>query len=180
MRSGLLTPCDPTDWARDAILVAVLELAEDGYGAVRVREIADRAGVSLREISENFTSKDHMLQEAWLPWSQGVRAFVLAPRFEGATPTERAIEALVKQTLYAARHASVVAAMFRAWSGKNPTPASSSVDVWEPTASILDVALTPLMDREGSRQGGQGATYDLEWAAPTMAVLWRDARGHLR
>lgn len=51
---------------RPRVLAALLELvAEKGYPAVTVAEIAKRAGVSLSSFYEHFTDKQHCLLEAY-------------------------------------------------------------------------------------------------------------------
>ena len=56
---------------RERVLAAVHELIEEGHVTdVQVRDIADRAGVSLAAIYAYFSSKEHLLAEALLDWAQ--------------------------------------------------------------------------------------------------------------
>jgi AcrR family transcriptional regulator len=98
---------------RHAILAAALDLAaEGGYDAVQVRDIARRAGVTVRTIYQHFPSKDHILQESWALWAEGLDEFVLE-NLEGQTPAQLATEVLCRLTLFAARQPRVAEAVMR-------------------------------------------------------------------
>jgi len=56
---------------RERLLTAVHELIEEGrVRDLQVKEIADRAGVSLAAVYRYFSSKEHLLAEALLDWAQ--------------------------------------------------------------------------------------------------------------
>jgi AcrR family transcriptional regulator len=157
-----------SDW--DPVLSAALELAEGGYEAVRLDEIAYRAGVTRRDLRQTFRSKDHILQEATLLWSQGLRAFALDGQFEGVTAAERVTEVLVKATLYSARHARVVAALIRAWCNKDQSPLTLDAHVWEPTVSIVRDAIRPPLSAEAANKVGR--VLHLVWCALLQRWLY--------
>lgn len=71
------TPLDPTTMTprqlerRRRVVAAVQELVEEGrVRDLQVKEIGERAGVSLAAIYRYFSSKEHLLAEALLEWAQ--------------------------------------------------------------------------------------------------------------
>ncbi|KUI38102.1 TetR family transcriptional regulator [Mycobacterium sp. GA-2829] len=59
---------------RDRIVAAALQLAADGYDAVQIRTVADRAGVAPSTVYQYFSSKDDLLVAAlhrWLALCEG-------------------------------------------------------------------------------------------------------------
>jgi AcrR family transcriptional regulator len=60
---------------RRRVIVAVQELVEEGrVRDLQVKEIAERAGVSLAAIYRYFSSKEHLLAEALYDWAQRLTA----------------------------------------------------------------------------------------------------------
>jgi AcrR family transcriptional regulator len=71
------TPLDPATMTprqlerRRRVVAAVQELVEEGrVRDLQVKEIGERAGVSLAAIYRYFSSKEHLLAEALLEWAQ--------------------------------------------------------------------------------------------------------------
>lgn len=131
---------------RHAILSAALDLAaEGGYEAVQVRDIARRAGVTVRTIYQYFPSKDHILQEAWSLWADRVEDFVLG-NLEGTTPAQLATEVLCRLTLFAARQPSIARAIMRSTLKHDEATAPLFVLKREVAARMLDSVLMPWME----------------------------------
>ena len=72
------------------IVETAIELAEsDGYAAVRLRDIASRAGVALGTVYNRFKSKEEILVAVMATEAERIFAS-LRSQIEGATPVERA------------------------------------------------------------------------------------------
>jgi AcrR family transcriptional regulator len=85
---------------RERVLAAVHELIAEGHvHDVQVREIAERAGVSLAAIYAYFSSKEHLLAEALLDWAQRFST-PRRPRDLAAT-VRRGVEAYRRNPHYA-------------------------------------------------------------------------------
>jgi len=80
---------------RDGALLAAFELAEEGgYEAVRMREVAERAGIALGTLYRYFGSKDHLLASAMAQWSTDLRGRVEARPPNAGSPVEQVIEVM--------------------------------------------------------------------------------------
>lgn len=102
---------------RSHIVIAALEAAAQGYGAVHVRSVADRAGVSTGTIYRFFSSKDDLLVAClhhWLTQCADVSAPVGADRYEALV--QRAT-ALTRQLCAARALADAVARAYLYGSG---------------------------------------------------------------
>jgi AcrR family transcriptional regulator len=94
---------------RERVLAAVHELVEEGrVRDLQMKEIADRAGVSLAAIYRYFSSKEHLLAEALLDWAQRFGA----PRRNRDFPAtvRRGVEAYRRHPNYAELFLEVAAA----------------------------------------------------------------------
>lgn len=90
---GRVTRRLPADQRRAQLLQAALEIAEhDGLGAVTVRGVAERAGVSLGVVHYCYTDKEELLREVIGAVNsevhQAARAFVSVDFDSGARGTE--------------------------------------------------------------------------------------------
>ena len=105
------TPLDPATMTprqlerRRRVVGAVHELVEEGrVRDLQVKEIGERAGVSLAAIYRYFSSKEHLLAEALLDWAQRFtvrrRAAVPGPDDFAAT-VRRGVEAYRRHPHYA-------------------------------------------------------------------------------
>jgi AcrR family transcriptional regulator len=94
---------------RDRVLAAVHELVEEGrVRDLQMKEIADRAGVSLAAIYRYFSSKEHLLAEALLDWAQRFGAPRRTRDF--AATVRRGVEAYRRNPHYAELFLEVAAA----------------------------------------------------------------------
>jgi len=85
---------------RQRLLSAVHELVEEGHVRdIQVKDIAERAGVSLAAIYRYFSSKEHLLAEALLDWAGQFGTPKRAKDF-GAT-VRRGVEAYRRHPHYA-------------------------------------------------------------------------------
>ena len=85
---------------RERVLRAVHELVEEGHVRdVQMKEIADRAGVSLAAIYRYFSSKEHLLAEALVDWASQFGA-PKRPKDFGAT-VRRGVDAYRRHPHYA-------------------------------------------------------------------------------
>jgi AcrR family transcriptional regulator len=90
---------------RRRVITAVQELVEEGrVRDLQVKEIGERAGVSLAAIYRYFSSKEHLLAEALLEWAE---RFTTRRRREGAghddfaATVRRGVEAYRRHPHYA-------------------------------------------------------------------------------
>jgi AcrR family transcriptional regulator len=85
---------------RERVLAAVHELVEEGHvRGIQVKEIGDRAGVSLAAIYRYFASKEHLLAEALLDWGERFSAPRRSRDF--AATVRRGVEAYRRNPHYA-------------------------------------------------------------------------------
>lgn len=81
------------------IIDAAMEAAtEGGYDAVQMRSVAERAGVAIGTVYRYFPSKNHMLVVALLWMFEGLRDRFHDFEIPGATPSDRILFVLRKNT----------------------------------------------------------------------------------
>jgi AcrR family transcriptional regulator len=86
---------------RERVLAAVHELVAEGHVRdIQVKEIGDRAGVSLAAIYRYFSSKEHLLAEALVDWAQRFSAPSRRPT-DFAGTVRRGVEAYRRHPHYA-------------------------------------------------------------------------------
>src|SRR5579884_3616395 len=96
---------------RERILDTAIELASDGgYEAVQMRDVAARADVALGTLYRYFTSKDHLLAEAWPHWTARLEPRITARPLRGRTMAERASDFLHRATRAFERNPRLAAA----------------------------------------------------------------------
>ena len=92
---------------RDRIVTAALELlAEDDYDKVQMRDVAERAGVSLGTVYRYFTSKEHLYVAALVAWSADFFARIrstsgAADRESPGTTDEQRLRLMLRRTFRA-------------------------------------------------------------------------------
>jgi AcrR family transcriptional regulator len=130
---------------RRRVLKAALEMAaEGGYEAVQMRELADRARVSLTTLYRDFASKDELLAVAWADWTAGVApAFARRP-LRGDTMAERAIDFFHRTTRALERQPQLAAAILLAANSTDPRASRAQSEAREVLRCALRSALEPL------------------------------------
>lgn len=94
-------PEDEIDRRKRAILDAALDLvAAKGAGAVRLRDVARAAGVSVGSLQYYFDSRDQLIREAWEQNTQDVIAMLARADTPGAVPWERLVAVLEAAVLH--------------------------------------------------------------------------------
>lgn len=129
---GLVLAADPATTPsqrarQERILAAALELADGGYDAVQMREVAERAGVALGTLYRYFPSKKHLLVAAM---GRELTAMRDAVRVRGVGPEmaqERVLSVIVGVTEALGRNRQLSAAMVRAFMGAD-TSVAEDVD----------------------------------------------------
>ncbi|MGI8330424.1 TetR family transcriptional regulator [Actinomadura scrupuli] len=85
---------------RDRLTRAVIEIvSETGPENLQMREVAERSGVALGTIYRYFTSKEHLLAEAWKDWQGRLTEKVMGDLGRvGRQPTyERVLEFVLRE-----------------------------------------------------------------------------------
>jgi TetR/AcrR family transcriptional regulator, cholesterol catabolism regulator len=83
---------------RRLMIAATALVAEGGYDAVQMRDVAARADVALGTIYRYYSSKDHLLAEINLRWMRDLAAEVATRAWGDATPLERLVEVVRMST----------------------------------------------------------------------------------
>jgi len=74
---------------RRRIVEVATELADQGYDAVRMQDLRDRAGVALGTLYADFPSKNMVILEVMTDWMGALVEEQVAAGIVGDTPTER-------------------------------------------------------------------------------------------
>lgn len=85
---------------RDRILRSALRQAIDGYDAVRIRAVADAAGVSVSAVYHHFSSKDGLLLDCLHGWLTDTADTIAVGMAEARDPGQRllhVVESLTEQ-----------------------------------------------------------------------------------
>ncbi|HUJ65008.1 MAG TPA: TetR family transcriptional regulator [Acidimicrobiales bacterium] len=78
---------------RDRLIEAALALLEeDDYDRIQVKDVADRAGVSLGTLYNYFSSKERLFAEVMVRWADSLPTNVRSRPLEQARPADRLIE----------------------------------------------------------------------------------------
>ena len=78
---------------RDRLIEAALALLEeDDYEQVQVKDVADRAGVSLGTLYNYFSSKERLFAEVLVRWADSLPTNVRSRPLEQARPADRLME----------------------------------------------------------------------------------------
>jgi len=96
------------------IILAAMDLAErDGYGAVRLRDVAERANVALGTVYKRFSSKEDILAAVLNFQVSAMREAILSGPFQGDTPQERLNIFFEQMTTLISERPKMAAAMLR-------------------------------------------------------------------
>ncbi len=135
-----LTP--PQTERRDRLREAARQLAsEGGYGAVTIRDVADRAGVGLATVYRYFSSKDHLIAEVHAAVSREVVEDLTATPPPGSSKLERVEGVFHRMLEAAAADLNLSAAGIAAVTSNDP--ATNDPEYWRETILLpyLDTAL---------------------------------------
>ena len=103
------------------ILETAIELAEKGgFSAVRLRDVAEQAGVALGTVYKRFQSKEDMLMAALEMQMNQLESHVIAEYFEGDTSTERIVSLIELLTAWLCGKPKLARAVLRAMAAGEP------------------------------------------------------------
>lgn len=143
---------------RRRIIDAAAELfVEQGYGATKLQEIADRAGVAVQTIYFVFRNKPSLLKElvdVAIAGDDEPLATMDRPWFEEVTTTPTAESALAVLVAGARRTLERVAAineMVRAATATNPEIRELWPDTTDPRYTVVATAAQALTEKPGAR-----------------------------
>jgi AcrR family transcriptional regulator len=78
---------------RDSLIRAGLALLEtDEYERIQVKDVAERAGVSLGTLYHYFSSKEHLFAEVLVRWANGLGPNIQRGAPRAASPADRLVE----------------------------------------------------------------------------------------
>lgn len=122
---------------RTRILDATLALARNGFDAVQMREVAERADVALGTLYRYFPSKVHLLVSAMAREFQRSADRLERTPVPGDTPAERVLYVLRRQTQSLQREPMRTEAMTRAIMSADPSVANEVSEVDRLTRRML-------------------------------------------
>ncbi len=135
---------------RQRLLDAARQLAAaGGYGAVTMRAVADRAGVSPPTAYQYFASRDHVLVELLTSLSGGATAVFTTRPSRRRDPVERTVATLRRVVKLVEQEPQLFVAMIRAYLSGTPEARTASAAMRSSMRSWIDSALgdTPVRDR---------------------------------
>ena len=123
------------------LMEATRELAQQGYDAVQMRELASIARMSLQTIYQFCSSKDHLIAEAHVDWLDSFRSQLATKQPLGDTAADRVSDVLrrVARTLDADEQLS--STILRALFSPEPAVHRSLRQVSATYGSIIDLAI---------------------------------------
>lgn len=103
------------------ILETAIELAEKGgFSAVRLRDVAEKAGVALGTVYKRFQSKEDMLVAALEMQMEQLETHVITEHIGGEGPVERVVSLLTLFTAWFCSRPKLARAVLRAMSAGEP------------------------------------------------------------
>ena len=124
---------------------------EGGYDAVQMREVAERADVSLGTIYRYFKSKDDLLLAGLVGWVGILRRRIESEPVQGDNPAERLSSVLSEAAGAAVGATTLMGALITALSTTDPTAAEYKLAVESEVQQLIVAALRddPSIDAEG-------------------------------
>jgi AcrR family transcriptional regulator len=124
------------------IVETVVELAEQGgFEAVRLRDVADQAGVALGTLYRRFRSKEDLLVAALEREAEQLEARVLSHPPRGETPAERVTTFFAAGTRGLCRRPNLTRALLRALTSGDPEIAGKVSGFHERMARLITISL---------------------------------------
>lgn len=103
------------------ILSTAIDLAEKGgFSAVRLRDVAEQAGVALGTVYKRFQSKEDMLMAALEMQMNQLESHVIAEHIEGETPTQRVVSLFELLTAWLCEKPKLARAVLRSMAAGEP------------------------------------------------------------
>jgi AcrR family transcriptional regulator len=132
----------PVEERSRRIVETVVELAErGGFEAVRLRDVADQAGVALGTLYRRFRSKEDLLVAALEREAEQLEARILAHPPRGADAVERVAAFFAAGTRGLCRRPNLTRAVLRALTSGDPDIAEKVSGFHERMARLITVAL---------------------------------------
>lgn len=116
--------------------------AEGGYDAVQMRDVAARADVALGTIYRYFNSKDQLLVNAMVTWTEQLRERLSQRPARGSTPVEAVTDVYQRACRSLERQPRLAAALVRALSSTDAGISDTSHQVGE----HLRAMVVPLLE----------------------------------
>ena len=124
------------------IVETAVELAEDGgFEAVRLRDVADRAGVALGTLYRRFRSKEDLLAAALERESEELERRILARPPRGDTAAERVTGFFAAGTRGLCRRPNLTRAVLRAMTSGDPEIAEKVSRFHDRMARLITAAI---------------------------------------
>jgi AcrR family transcriptional regulator len=121
------------------IVETAIELAEEGgYEAVRLRDIATRAGVALGTVYKRFRSKEDILVAVLEHEVRAVEGLIDELRVEGETAAERAFGFFSLATRHLCSRPNLAKAIIKAMASGDPESAHKVASFQAGVAAILE------------------------------------------
>jgi len=128
---------------RSAALNAAMELAaEGGYDAVRMRDVATRAGIALGTLYRYFGSKDDLLSSAMAAWSGDLRGRLNQRPPSGDSPVDRVVSVMRRASRALEHEPRLSEALVKSLFSHEPGVAEANGEV----SMNIHAMLAPILD----------------------------------
>jgi len=128
---------------RSAALDAAMELAaEGGYDAVRMRDVATRAGIALGTLYRYFGSKDDLLSSAMAAWSGDLRGRLNQRPPSGDSPVDRVVSVMRRASRALEHEPRLSEALVKSLFSHEPGVAEANGEV----SMNIHAMLAPILD----------------------------------
>ena len=128
---------------RSAALNAAMELAaEGGYDAVRMRDVAARAGIALGTLYRYFGSKDDLLSSAMAAWSGDLRGRLNQRPPSGDSPVDRVVSVMRRASRALEHEPRLSEALVKSLFSHEPGVAEANGEV----SMNIHAMLAPILD----------------------------------
>lgn len=137
------------------ILETAIELAEKGgFSAVRLRDVAEQAGVALGTVYKRFQSKEDMLVAALEMQMEQLEMHMITSQLTGDTPVERVVSLLSLFTAWFCGRPKLARAILRAMAAGEPVLSDKIVAFQKRIDALIVGALrgedpSPWLSEEG-------------------------------
>jgi TetR/AcrR family transcriptional regulator, cholesterol catabolism regulator len=161
---------------RRLMVAATALVAEGGYDAVQMRDVAARADVALGTIYRYYSSKDHLLAEINLRWMRELAAEVAGRDWGTATPLERLVEVVRMSTEPVERDSRMGEVFIRTATSGDPAAAACHRELG---ALQLQMLTNALADVDGETRDGVIRVLRLVWYAALVGKVsgWANVDG---
>jgi TetR/AcrR family transcriptional regulator, cholesterol catabolism regulator len=154
---------------RERIVLAALDLAADGYDAVHMRSVADRAGVAASTVYGYFSSKDDLLLSCLHHWLADYAAMTETSPGEFTDPYQQLLERIGHLTEDLCAVPQLADAVARAYLCADGSAVANAALVRNSLSQIFADAITDKPRTPHHQQVGELIT-DI-WAANILAIV---------